>query len=386
MKAIINGKILLTDREIDNKILLFNEKIVDITNNKDELKNCSDIIDAHGKYVSPGFIDTHIHGYDGYDVCDQDPEAIEKMSEGLAKNGVTSWLPTTITLPWESTVETLKKIRILKKESKIKGFKGSQILGAHVEGPFINPAKKGAQPEEFIQKPEFSKIAEYLDVIKIISLAPEIENGFEFIKETKEKSNINLSIAHTQSNYEQAKKAIELGCNRATHTFNAMPPLHHRNPGCVGAVLNDDRVFCELIADTYHVHKGLFELFTRIKGNKLVLITDSMRACNMPEGVYTLGGQKVYIKDNKCTLANGTIASSVIKLNEAVHNLYKNTTVEFYQAVACASANAAKSIGCTNKGTLKNGRDADIIIMDENCNIYRTIINGNTVYLNQSGL
>jgi N-acetylglucosamine-6-phosphate deacetylase len=378
MKAIINGKIITEEKVLEGKTLLFHDKIVDIIDEEDlqkyKIETC---ISAGGKYIAPGLIDLHIHGSGGCDTMDGSLEGLKKISSMICKRGVTSFLPTTMTMEIGlvyKALDTIKEVMNLKLD-------GAEVLGAHMEGPFISERYKGAQSVVHIIKPVFEIVEDYLDVIKIITLAPEMDEGHEFIKKIKSKSNIVLSIGHSNATYEQAKSAIKDGTSHVTHLFNAMTPLNHREPGIVGAALNSN-VSCELIADTIHVHKDLFKLLVKVKGvEKLVLITDCMRAGGMKEGVYDLGGQKVVVNDNSARLINGTLAGSILDLNLAVKNMIKNTELEIHEAISMACLSPAKVIGMQDKkGSLKKGKDADIIIFDEDFNIYTTIVKGRVVY------
>lgn len=378
MKALINGTILTPEGEVRGKALVFDGKIREIT----AQVGSAEVIDARGAYVSPGFIDAHTHGYRGRDVSDGDADGIRAMARDFLKNGVTAFLPTTMTVAWDQLEAVFRQVRGLMEESAEAGFDGARILGCHAEGPFINPAKKGAQAEENILPPEADRVLPYADVIRVITFAPEMPGGEEFIRALREKTGIALSVGHTGANYDQAARAFALGASRTTHTFNAMPPLHHRDPGVVGAALANESVYTELIADTFHVHPGLFPLLHRLKGDHLTLITDSVRAAGMPDGEYTLGGQQFTLRGIQCRMADGTIAGSVLKMNEAVRNFRDHAGVPLYAAVRAASLNAAASFGADGeKGSLETGKDADIVLLDENCRVLRTIVRGETKYL-----
>lgn len=373
MKYIINGKIILPDGILEGQALAFDEKILGITSAR-EIPVGATIIDAEGGYVSPGLVDIHSHGYLGEDTSDGSAEGLRKMSEGVAKNGVTSWCPTTMTVPMEQINKALENVRKLKPMSKT--WKGAEILGVNLEGPFINPKKKGAQAEEYIKSLDPDFIIKNSDIIRLATVAPEMEGAIEGIKRVTSNSSVIISIGHTDASFEEAQAAIEAGATNITHLFNAQTGLNHRNPGVVGAALLGD-VTTELIADTFHIHKGLFELVARIKGDKLVLITDCIRAGGMADGEYDLGGQAVTVNGIKCLLKDGTIAGSVLRLNNAVKNLRDNTTLPFWKVVAAASLNPARAIGVsTYKGSLEAGKDADIIITDNDFNIKKTIIGG----------
>ena len=376
MKAILNGRVLLPDSEVKGKALLYDQRIISLTDPDTAKAQADEIIDAQGAYVAPGLVDVHIHGYNGVDVSDNNPDDIRKMAHGLLANGVTSFLPTTLTVDWATLESVCCHIRELMEESLDPDFDGAQIAGMHMEGPFINPSKKGAQNEAYILKPDADKVLPFKDVIKVITFAPEMDGGMEFTRRLRQETNIALSIGHTSANFDQAMAAIHTGVMRSTHTFNAMTPLMHRDPGVVGAAMNSD-IYTELIPDTFHVNKGIFPMMARLKGNKLVLITDALRSAGMPDGEYENGGQVFVLKGIECRLKDGTIAGSVLKLNQGVRNLRDYGYVPLYTAVRAASLNAAESAHLEDrKGSLTPGKDADIILMDENCNVLRTIVRG----------
>ncbi len=380
MKAIIGGKIILPDSEVKGKALLFEDKVIGIVDEKEALAQADEVIDAQGAYVCPGLVDVHIHGYLGADTSDADKDGVRLMAKGVLANGVTSFLPTTMTVEWDILDTVFKQLRELKEESLKDDFEGAEILGCHAEGPFINPSKKGAQKESAILAPDAAKVLPFKDIISIITYAPEMEGGMAFTRELKQNSDIQLSIGHTSATYDVAKEAMGLGITRVTHTFNAQTPLHHRDPGVVGAALTSD-VYCELIADTFHVNKGLFTLMDKAKGNKLVLITDCTRAGGLEDGEYTLGGQPIFVKGIECRLADGTIAGSVLKLNNAVRNYRDNASIPMWKAVRAATLNAAESAGVADrKGSLESGKDADITLMDEDCQVVKTFVRGNLKY------
>ncbi|CUQ21790.1 N-acetylglucosamine-6-phosphate deacetylase [Turicibacter sanguinis] len=374
MKAIINGKLVTPKGILRNKVLVFNERIKEFRDNVPT--NCH-VIDAKGMYVTPGLIDVHVHGSCGADTMDQTVEAIKLISQGIAKNGVTSFLPTTMTMSREDIYGALDIVR----ECMNKTLNGAKVLGAHLEGPFINAIYKGAQPERYIIKPSYDFIKEYTDVIKLVTYAPEMDDNYSFTKEVKEKTDITLSIGHTNATYNQAKQAFACGCSHVTHLFNAMTPLNHREPGVVGAALTSD-VFTELIADTIHVNQELFQFILDNKGkDKMILITDSMRAGCMKDGKYDLGGQEVIVKDGAARLSSGTLAGSVLTLNKAIYNFFQNTDATFDEVIHMGTLNPATSIGVSDfKGSLEIEKDADIAIFDEEMNCYLSIVEGREVY------
>lgn len=374
MKAIVNGKIITPKGIVENKVLVFEEKIVSV---EEKAPESCEIIDAKGQYVAPGLIDVHVHGSCGADTMDQTVEAIETISEGIAQNGVTSFLPTTMTMEQEDIYGALNIIR----QCMDQELKGAKVIGAHMEGPFINVIYKGAQPEQYILKPSFEFIKDYTDVIKLVSYAPELDEQYAFTKEVKEKTDITLSIGHTNATYNQAMEAIDHGVSHVTHLFNAMTPLHHREPGVVGAALTSD-CYCEMIVDKIHINKSLFQFVLDNKGkNKVVLITDSMRAGCMKDGKYDLGGQEVYVKDGAARLESGSLAGSVLTLNKAIYNFAQNTNASITEAIHMASLNPAQSIGVAEyKGSLEVGKDADIAIFDEEMNCQLSISEGRVIF------
>lgn len=382
MHAITGGKIILKDGIQSGYALLFDRVIRGIAP-ASAVPADAHIIDAKGGYVAPGLIDLHIHGYLGKDVCDGSEESIRAISKGLLANGVTGYLPTTMTVDMAVIKKALAVLQSLKEESK--QWNGSAILGCHAEGPFISEAKKGAQDPAHILKPDADFVKEYADIIKIITLAPEQDTeDFAAIREIAKKTDVVVSMGHTSADYETAIKSTEAGVRHATHLFNAMTPLAHRAPGVVGAALKSD-VTCELIADTFHVSTALYDILWKVKGRKLCLITDCLPAGGLPFGEYTLGGAKIIYNDIVCRLEDGTVAGSVLPLNKGVWNVYTNSSIPLHECVNCASLNPAAAIGMADKkGSLDRGKDADIIICDETFRVRKTIIGGVIQYENNT--
>ena len=378
MKAIINGKIILKDRIIENYALLLSNVIEGIVPT-DSIPADAQIIDAKNGYVSPGLIDLHIHGYLGKDVCDCEEESIRTISEGLVANGVTGFLPTTMTVDMKIIKKALEILRNLKEESKT--WKGSIILGCHAEGPFISQSKKGAQDPEYILKPDYNFVKDYSDIIKIITLAPEEDmNNFEEIRKITKNTDVVVSMGHTSADFDTAMASTNAGVKHSTHLFNAMTPLSHRAPGVVTAALKSD-ISCELIVDTFHVHPVFYDIIWKLKGRKLCFITDCLPAGGLAEGEYTLGGAKIIYNGTICCLEDGTIAGSVLHLNKGVWNVYKNSEIPLWECVNCASLNPATTLGLQNKkGSIEVGKDADIIITDDEFNVKKTIIGGEIKY------
>lgn len=379
MKAIVNGVFLVGDEEIRQGALLFDRAIIGLVP-QDSLPEGTDIIDAEGLFVSPGLMDLHIHGFKGEDTSDGSLDGIRAIAKSLPANGVTSFLPTTMTVSWAEIEAAFDNVRQVRTESARPGFDGAQVLGAHAEGPFINPKRKGAQSELAILPPDAKRILQHKDIVRILTMAPEMPGGLEAIRQITAQSDIVVSIGHTNADYGVAVQAIQAGASYVTHLFNAMTGLNHRDPGVVGAALTHP-VVTELIADTFHVHASLFGLLYNVKGGKLVLVTDCTRAGGLGDGEYSLGGQPIFVRGIECRLADGTIAGSVLQLNQAVRNLRDHAGLSMAQAVGAASINAARAIGQEqHKGSLEAGKDADIVLFDRNVQARKTFVLGELKY------
>lgn len=380
MKAIVNGRIVAPHAVIRGKVLLYDERVIGIVD-PGETPEGVETLDAKGNYVIPGLVDMHIHGYMGEDASDGSFEGLKTMARGVAKNGVTSFLPTTMTVSYDELRLAFSQIRRAMEESRLDSWDGAAVVGANAEGPFINVSKKGAQAAEHVRPGDPAFLKEFADVIRVFTIAPEVEGNLDCIREMARDTSMLISMGHTAANFEQAQAGIEAGVRHVTHLFNAQTGLLHRDPGVVGAALLDNRVSCELIADTFHVHKALFQLVASLKGEQMVLITDCTRAGGMPDGEYTLGGQPIFVKGIECRLKDGTIAGSVLKLNEAVRNVLANTDLTISQAVNMASLNPARRIGLSaSKGSIEAGKDADFAIVDDAIDVQATILGGRVIY------
>ena len=372
MNAIINGTILLPDTAVEGCALLYEDNVICGVVHRDDVPADATLIDAKSGYVMPGLIDLHIHGYGGCDVCDGDPNALRKMDAMMLKNGVTGWLATTMTTDEETLHGAFEACRTVMAE------KGHALLGVHAEGPYINPTKVGAQNPAYATAPNPAFIKEYADVIRLLTLAPEMDANFTAIRELKADTDIVLSMGHTDADYNTALAAVEAGITHATHLFNAMSPLHHRAPGAVGAALTAD-VSCELIADNIHVHPALYDLIWRQKTWDVCLVTDGLSATSTPDGIGTLGGQPITVKDGRCILADGTLAGSTLHLWEAIRNLYTRSHIPLWECVNCATFNPATVLGLDGKGSLEIGNDADILITNRDFRPLTTIFGGKRI-------
>ncbi len=380
MLAITNGRCILPDEagnftiQTGKAILCEGDKIKAIVSADDALlQSVNETIDAEGNYVSPGFLNVHIHGCDGMDTMDDAAEALPRMSRLQAKTGVTGFLPTTMTCAWDEVARAFSHIRHYQQHQP----EGARILGAHMEGPFISPAKKGAQAECNIRPADFELVEPWQDVVRIITLAPEELTDYRFV-ELCEEAGITVSVGHTAADYDMVMDAINNhGVHHITHLYNAMTPFHHRNPGVVGAAL-DSAANCEIIADNIHSHPAAQRLLYRAKGGRnIILITDSLRACGIGDGPSELGGQAVFVKGELATLADGTIAGSVATMNRCVAHFQENTGAPLPLVIEMVTKTPAQELGLYDElGSLTAGKRADIVIFDEAIAIQQTIIGG----------
>lgn len=376
MKYIKGAKIITETQVLKNYVLGFEEKFSWIIPLDEFNIEEAEIINAEGLFIAPGLIDVHIHGSGGKDTMDGTEEALKAISSTIVKNGVTAFLATTMTMEWGKVSRALDQIR----KGMAGEMPGAQLMGAHMEGPFINIQFKGAQNSEYIIPPSWDLVKAYKDVIKLVTLAPELPGSEELIKELK-KNNIVVSMGHSAASYDEAVKGVEAGVSHCTHLFNAMTGVHHRNPGVASVALETD-VYCELIADKIHVHPGLYELVKKAKGiDRITLITDCIEAGGMVDGTYSLGGQPVIVKNGAARLEDGTLAGSILNLNKGLFNFYKNTNTELFEVFRMASINPAKELGIdSKKGSIAPDKDADFFLMDDEFNVKATYIKGKRIF------
>ena len=376
MKYLKGARIITETQILENHVLGFDEKFIRPVHLDGFNVGDAEVIEAEGLYIAPGLIDVHIHGSGGKDTMDGTEEALKTISSTIAKNGVTAFLATTMTMGWDRISRALDQIRDCMRLE----MPGAQLLGAHMEGPFINVQFKGAQNSEYVIPQSWELVKEYRDVIKLVTLAPELPGAVEFISKLKE-NHIVVSMGHSAASYEEALKGVDAGVSHCTHLFNAMTGVHHRNPGVASVALSRD-VICELIADNIHVHPGLFELVKKAKGvDKIALITDSTEAGGMADGEYSLGGQPIIVKNGAARLQDGTLAGSVLNLNKGLYNFYKNTDCELFEVFRMATVNPAKELGILDKkGSIAEGKDADFFLMDKEFNVKATFVRGKRVF------
>jgi N-acetylglucosamine-6-phosphate deacetylase len=338
-------------------------------------------VDAAGLLVLPGLVDTHVHGAHGDDVMLHGAEGIRRISARFPQYGTTAWLPSTIAARHS---ELLGAVRSCVEASR-NPRDGAEIVGIHVEGPYISLKRKGAQPAEGVRDPDFDEVRELLQAgegeIRVVTLAPELPGGLELIRLLVE-GGVIASMGHSDATYEQALEGIAAGATHATHLFNAMPPIHHRDPGLIVACLNEPEVLAEVIPDGVHLHPQAVRLALRTKGpDRVALITDAFSATGLPEGSHTLGPHRVTVKGALCTLEDGTIAGSVLTMDGAVRNAIAFASVSRVEAVRMASLIPAGVAGCAErKGSLEAGKDADVTLMDTDFRCRATWVRGRLAY------
>ena len=382
---IMNGTIITPFHLVSGKAIIVEKgKILEIKN-KEEVNNRiltgAEVIEAKDKFVVPGYINIHVHGGGGSDVMDGNYEAIKQIAITHSRFGTTAFLPTTMTMNKNKIIRSLKTIY----EAKLKGTEGAEILGVNLEGPYINPEKKGAQREIDIRKPSIKEFSELNkasgNMIRLVTVAPEMPGAIGFIKYLC-KQGIIASVGHTNATYVQTQAGIQAGLSHVTHTFNAMRGLHHREPGVLGAALTSPELTVEVIADGIHIHPIVLKILTKIKEDeKVVLITDAMRAAGLKEGTYDLGGQEVIVAKGQARLKDGTLAGSVLTMDKAVKNMVSKVGVLLPRAIQMASFNPAKSIGIDDKkGSLEPGKDADIVILNKKLEVELTMVASKGIY------
>lgn len=341
--------------------------------------DADETIDARGLILLPGFIDVHVHGAIGHEMMDATHDALRTLAQFYAQNGVTGFLASTWTESREAIMTALEMVAQLQGPQP----DGANILGAHLEGPYLNVLRCGAQNPIYFRPAEREEALAFLDlnIIRLLAIAPEIEANHWLIDECVRRG-ITVSAAHTNATYEQTKKVVALGVTHATHTFNAMIGLNHRDPGTVGAVLTSPEVNCELIADNIHVHPAAMQILSAAKGpDRVVLITDAVRGAGMGDVEYDMDKRRVVVRNGAVRLPDGTLAGSTLTLNRGLYNFMCATGQPLKAVWQTSSLNAARAINLSDrKGSLEVGKDADLVLVDEQINVYVTIVDGQVVY------
>jgi N-acetylglucosamine-6-phosphate deacetylase len=398
MLAFTAARLLTPTAADDHPMLLVEEgRILDISpRGSRQLPANTALLDFGESVIAPGYVDLHIHGSAGHDVMDDSTDALPAIENFLARHGVTTYFPTTVTAPMDTTLRALDRLAnaIEKREdnnrernnkNNNKDASGRALpLGIHLEGPFISHARRGVHPPENLLAPTLALFDQFWQAargrISIMTIAPELQRAPEVIAEAAQRG-VCVSLGHSDADLAATRRGIAAGARHATHTFNAMRPLghnamNHRDPGILAAVLTDSRLSADLIADGIHLDPSIVKLVANAKGpDQTVLITDAISATGMPDGRYRLGSFQVELRDGKCT-TNGTLAGSVLTLDRAVRNLADFAEWDMPQAVAAATRNPARVARIANKGSLAAGADADFVVLSPEGEVLRTFIGG----------
>ena len=361
------GKVFQEDGSfLEQAIYINDHRLVD----KAEYQDDGEVIDAEGLLVLPGLVDIHSHGAAGEDFSDGNPEGLKKILQYEKRCGITSYCPTSMTFPKERLRQIFASIKGAQTEEEAK------VVGINMEGPFLDPAKKGAHVEEWIAAPDVAFVRELNQdvdgLVRLVTLAPNMDGAEEFIKEMHEE--VCISLGHTAADYDCASRAMKLGAHHVTHLYNAMQPFGHRAPGLIGAAMDDPECMVELICDGYHIHPSAIRAAFRLFGpERVILISDSMRATGMENGTYELGGQEVTVKDRKAVLKDGTLAGSATNLYGCMCKAIE-FGIPLEQAIMAATANPARSIGIFDRvGSIRIGKQADLLLVSENLELKRVI-------------
>lgn len=354
------GKVFQEDGSfLEQAIYINDHRLVD----KAEYQDDGEVIDAEGLLVLPGLVDIHSHGAAGEDFSDGNPEGLKKILQYEKRCGITSYCPTSMTFPKERLRQIFASIKGAQTED------GATVVGINMEGPFLDPAKKGAHVEKWIAAPDVAFVRELNQdadgLVRLVTVAPNMDGAEEFIKEMHEE--VCISLGHTAADYDCASRAMKLGAHHVTHLYNAMQPFGHRAPGLIGAAMDDPECMVELICDGYHIHPSAIRAAFRMFGpERVILISDSMRATGMENGTYELGGQEVTVKDRKAVLKDGTLAGSATNLYGCMCKAVE-FGIPLEQAIMAATANPARSIGIFDRvGSIRIGKQADLLLVSEN--------------------
>jgi N-acetylglucosamine-6-phosphate deacetylase len=376
---LLNGSLITSNQRVDGvNVVVENRKIIAVNRSKLEPEVDSIQIDATGKYICPGLIDIHFHGAMGKDAMDGSLESLQVCSDYCGQHGVTSFYPTT----WAAAPEDIMLAINNVKENRDK-LSGARALGMHIEGPYLNTEYRGAQLKSMVRNPQAVEYQRWFDsgVVKLITCAPEIDGGIEFIKQAV-KNGVRISIGHSGATFDQVIDAANYGASQATHIFNGMVGLHHREPGTVGGLLEDDRIFVQIISDGVHLHHAVVKLVINAKSNsRVILITDSIRGAGLSDGDYNHKGQVFHVRDGIARTPEGGLSGSTLTMDAAIRNAMEFTGKPIEFVLPMATSVPANAMGISHqKGFIKEGYDADLVLLDEQFHVNKTIVNGKIVF------
>jgi N-acetylglucosamine-6-phosphate deacetylase len=380
MRTLILRGTLITPREIlsDHALVIEGPKIASIEARRRAAGPAERLIDARGLWVAPGLIDVHVHGSAGHDTMDATPEALHGMARFFARHGVTCYLPTTIAASPQAILPAIENVAHCPQPQD-----GAHHLGVHLEGPYLNPDHRGAQPLEHLRDPDPREYGTWLATgcVRLITVAPELDGALALVEQGISEG-VEFAVGHSGASYEQVLEAADCGLRQATHTFNGMLGLHHRIPGTLGAVLADDRIYAQVIVDGAHVHPAVVKLLVRAKGvSRTILITDAIRAAGLRDGEYDLGGQTITVREGIPRTAAGGLAGSSLTLDAGLRNAINCTGLSLEEALPMATSVPAEVMGLAGrKGVLAPGADADVILLDADLNVRLTMVAGQVVY------
>jgi len=382
LRAIKAGRLLTPSEQIPKAVVLIDNGVVMASGPayKTPVPAGARVTDFPNGVLAPGFVDIHIHGADGHDAMEPTPDALVAIERFLAGHGVTSYCPTTITAPLTLTLSVLGKLADWIESRSTQDEPRAFPVGIHMEGPFLSPAKRGVQPEEYLLEGSIETFQRLWEAarghIVNMTIAPEVPGAMDVIREAS-RLGVCMSFGHTNADSNVAQQAISAGARHATHTFNGMRALDHREPGVLGSILTNEHLTAEIIADGVHVHPEIVKLFVRAKGNeRTVLVTDAISATGKRDGHYRLGTFEVEVKGSICRSADGRLAGSVLTLDQAVRNVMRFTRCNLKKAVRFATLNPCGVIKARHKGTLRPGADADMVVLSPDGQVIHTIIAG----------
>jgi N-acetylglucosamine-6-phosphate deacetylase len=369
------------DRISPARIVIEGKSIVEFGSpNQVPVPSRAEQVDATSLIVTPGFIEPHIHGCGGVDVMDGTYDTLNVISRIVARHGTTSFLATTVSSPANVLLAALERLASMAS----KNFDGAQLLGIHLEGPFINRVTRGTHKETNILDPDADLFHTFImasrSTVRLVTIAPELD-GSPAISAMAARFGIRVAMGHSNAAWEQASSAVENGVCYAVHTFNAMRPFLHRDPGIAGAVLTDERVFTEIIADGVHVHPVAVRLLARAKApDRVLLVTDAISATDMPDGEYVLGPDHIRVSNGVCRDSDGRLAGSTLTQDVALKNYVDWTGVSVQTALLALTENPAKALGLHGKGVIQAGADADLTVIDSDFHVMKTYVGGKMVF------